>query len=69
MPWHTGRDVVEQEDIGGTFRITAVFLIHGCGDPAHAGLDLRDQQAKVSRNQQTALGFGHCDQRRRSGQI
>ena len=62
-------DIVEHEDVGGTFRIAPVFLIHGCGGPAHAGLDLRDQHAKVSRNQLTALDCGHCDERRRSGQI
>ncbi|MET4602242.1 hypothetical protein ABIB90_001709 [Bradyrhizobium sp. JR4.1] len=62
-------DIVEYEDVGGTFRIAPVFLIHGCGRPAHAGLDLRDQLAKVSRNQLTAIDFGHCDERRRSGQI
>lgn len=47
----TGRDVVEQDHVGGTFRIVTVFeihgCVHGCGDPAHARLDLRDQQTKV----------------------
>ncbi|MFK4511463.1 hypothetical protein IQ17_06425 [Bradyrhizobium daqingense] len=41
----TGRDVVEYDDVRGTFGIAGVFLVHGCGDPAHAGLC--DQQAKV----------------------
>jgi hypothetical protein len=64
-----GCDVVEQEDLGGTFGIASVFLIHDCGGPAHAGLDLRDQHAKVSRNQLTALDLGNCDERRRSDPI
>ena len=63
----TTRDVVEQDDDCGTFFIAAVFFIHGCGDPAHAGLDPCDQQGKVLRNDLAALDV--YEKKRRVGQI
>lgn len=63
----TTRDVVEQDDDCGTFFIAAVFFIHGCGDPAHAGLDPCDQQGKVLRNHLAALDV--YEKKRRVGQI
>lgn len=65
----TRRDIVENEDVGGTFRIATVFLIQDCGYPAHAGLDLRDQAAKVGCDQLTAIGVRHRDVRRRASEI
>ncbi|BAC45652.1 bll0387 [Bradyrhizobium diazoefficiens USDA 110] len=68
------RDVVEHENVGGTGLIAVVVLLracidHGCVDQAHAALDLRDQAAKVGRNQLTAVGLGRRDERWRAGQI
>jgi hypothetical protein len=43
-PWRGAAERVEHEDVSGTCRITAVFLIPGGSDPAHAGPYMGDQQ-------------------------